>query len=1071
MKRNKIQRVVKLKTHSFCTLFHKINLSLLVLLFIFMQTAGNDISAQDLVQPVGTSVSGKVVDINGAALIGVTVQIKGTGKGSITDINGAFTLSVPDASTVLAFSYIGFVKQEISPAGKSFLDVKMVTNSELLEEVVVVGFGSRKKETLTGAIANTTSKELDRVHAVTASAALAGKVSGLSFRQAEGRPGAGANIQIRNMGTPLFVIDGIQKDEGTFNNISPNDIESITILKDASAAIYGVKAANGVVLVTTKTGKTGTKPVISINAYTGWQSWIRWPKGANASDWMTGKREADYNQNGTSDITPAELAKWKAGTEPGYKSFDWYDFIIKKNAPLTSLNVSTSGGSDRITYYLSATHVDQSSVLGREFTFTRNNIQSNVDVKVTDRIKVGMHLNGRVETTENPGVPGGDDYWLPRFALMRNTPMDRPYANDNPDYLNNIQGHGDTNWGLFNFKKSGYLKSDWRALQSNFNFEYTAPLKGLVFKGNYSNGFADRVLDVHEYTYDLFTYRPTTGIYERTGGSINPYREREHRKVLENVYQAQADYKNTFGKHNIALMLATEFSDRQTLRDWVHTSPTTNALPLLQFNDMKEYVDEEVNIASVGYIGRLNYNYADRYYVEVSGRRDGSSKFEASKRWGFFPAASAGWRISKEGFMKSVIGDGKILTDLKFRGSYGEMGDDSEQGINISDNAFTYVSGYNYPSSTFVNDGTVINGAVDRGIATNNLSWMVSKITNVGLDFTMFDGKLSGAVDYFYRKRTGIPSIKYDIVLPNELGYGLPQENLNSDAQFGGEFTLTYTGKAGDLNYAVGGNVSVSRYKFLSSYKPQFANSLDYYLHSNENRYGNIFWGKEVTGQFQTQDQINNSKIDMDGQGNKTLLPGDLIYKDQNGDGVITDEDNRPIGYPAGKNPITNIGFNISLAWKGFDFNADFSGGSNFCYSRNWELRVPFQNGGGLLQDISASHWKRTDPADPNSAWLSGTYPALRYNQSGLSSYNTNSTFWLTNVTYLRARTIEIGYSIPQKILDKVKMQKIRLYVNTNNLFSIDNLSSVGVDAETMDDNGLQYPQSRLVNVGVNLTF
>ena len=231
MKRNKIQRVIQRKSYRFYALFPIIKLSMLILLFLSIQMTGNVVSAQAIIQTAGTTVSGKVVDVNGAPLIGVTVQIKGTGKGSITDINGAFSLSVPDANSILAFSYIGYVKQEISPAGKSMIDVKMITNSELLEEVVVVGFGSRKKETLTGAIANTTSKELDRVHSVTASAALAGKVSGLSFRQAEGRPGAGANIQIRNMGTPLFVIDGIQKDQGTFNNIAPNDIESITILK------------------------------------------------------------------------------------------------------------------------------------------------------------------------------------------------------------------------------------------------------------------------------------------------------------------------------------------------------------------------------------------------------------------------------------------------------------------------------------------------------------------------------------------------------------------------------------------------------------------------------------------------------------------------------------------------------------------------------------------------------------------------------------------------------------------------------------------------------------------------
>jgi TonB-linked outer membrane protein, SusC/RagA family len=1036
-----------------------------------MQAAILDTFAQQ-----GATVSGKVADPDGNPLIGVTVQVKGSSVGVISDINGKFSVKGVDAKATLVFSYVGYLKEEVSVKGKTYVNVTLAPDQKQLEEVVVVGYGARKKETLTGAIANTTSKDLDRVHAVTVSSALAGKVTGLSFRQAEGRPGSSASIQIRNMGTPLYVIDGIQKDEGQFNNIAPNDIESITILKDASAAVYGVKAANGVVLVTTKTGKAGAKNVINVDAYTGWQNWTRWPKTADAYHWMLGKYEADYNESGTSSITTDELAKWQKGTDPGYQSFNWKDFIIKKNAPQTSLNVSTSGGTDKVTYYLSATNLNQSSVLGRQFTFARSNFQSNIDAQVTSRLKVGMHLNGRVETDNHPGLPGADDYWLPRFALFRNTPMEHPYANDNPLYLNNLQGHGDTNWALLNFDKSGRYTSNWRVFQSNFSAEYTTPLKGLVLRGNYSKYVADRVLDNQEYTYDLYTYYPTTDTYARTGGSTNPWREREHRKVLEDVYQGQADYKNTFGKHNVGAMLAVERAKRTSLRDWVHSAPSTDALSLIQFNDIKEYVDEQINYASVGYIGRLNYNFADKYYFEVSGRRDGSSKFEASKRWGFFPAASAGWRITKEGFMQSWLGTSNLLSDLKIRSSYGEMGDDST----IGENAFTYIPGYNYASSTFVNDGTVVVGAVDRGKPTNNLSWMISRITDVGLDYTMFDGKVTGAVDYFYRKRTGIPDLRYDVVLPKEVGYDPPKENANVDAQYGTEFSLAYTGKAGQLNYTVGGNLSISRYKYLQTYKPRFASQLNRYFNSGrtvdgvfvaDSRYGDIIWGKECIGQFQSQSQINNYPVDIDGQGNKTLLPGDLIYKDQNGDGVINDQDNRPIGYPGGKNPITNFGFNISLSWKGFDMNADFSGGANYSYNRSWEMRWPYQNGGALLKDISDSHWHRENPADVNSAWIPGKYPAMRFNNGGHSNYNTNSTFWLTNVRYLRARTIELGYSLPRNVLAKVHMQKIRLYVNTYNLFTIDNLKSVGIDPEIMDENGLQYPQSRLVNVGANLTF
>ncbi|MDP4208712.1 MAG: TonB-dependent receptor [Bacteroidota bacterium] len=1013
-------------------------------------------------------ITGTVTDVaTGESLPGVSITVAGTTKGVITDLNGKYSIEVPDQDAVLVFSFVGYVSEKIKTGGQSTINVKLTSDIKNLEEVVVVGYGTQKKEAITGSISNISSKDIDRVHGgSTVSTSLAGKIAGVSFRQAEGRPGASASIQIRNLGTPLYVIDGIEKDEGQFNNIAPNDIESISVLKDASAAIYGVKAANGVVVVTTKTGKLGTKSTINVNAFTGWQTWTRWPKTTNAYEWMLGKADAEMNQYGTTTIAPADLDKWKAGTETGYKSFDWYKFIVKPNAPLTQLNVNANGGSDRITYYLSLTRLDQNSVLGREFTFGRTNIQSNVDAKVTNRIKVGMHINGRIESRKNPGVPGGDDYWAPRFALMRNRPTERPFANDNPLYLNDI-GHNDTNWGLLNFQKSGYWQEDWRVLQTNFTADYETPIKGLTAKGMYSYYIADRLMNGHEYTYDAYTYYPTTDTYVRTGGSTNPWRERGTHKVLENVYQGQLNYNNTFGKHTIGATFVSEWTNREDLDVWVHAVPKTNALPLIQFTDVDTYNDRDVNIARIGYIGRVNYNYDNKYYVEVAGRQDASWKFADGKRWGTFPSVSAGWRITNEGFMKSLLGSSTILTDLKFRGSYGVMGDDNN---GIPDDKFTYISGYDYAASKFVNDGQVITDSRDRGPAFSNYSWFKSKMKNIGADFTMFDGKLSGSLDYFKRKRTGLMANKYDVVPPKELGYDLPQENLNSDENFGGEGALQYKNKIGKLNYTIGGNLSYARNKFLDSYKPRFGNSWNYYRSSGENRYTGIFWGYECVGQFQSKAQIDNYNVDIDGQGNRTLLPGDLIYKDINGDGKIDDYDMRPIGYPGGSTPMLNFGFNIALNWNNFDFHADFSGASGYSWNRNWEMRWPYQNGGALLQDFYNDRWHRENPFDLNSKWVSGKYPALRFNNGGHSDYR-NSTFWLYNVRYLRARTIELGYTLPKNVLNAIKITSARFYVNGYNLFTFDNLKDVGIDPETADENGLQYPQSRYINVGFNLTF
>ncbi|MBO9727411.1 MAG: TonB-dependent receptor [Chitinophaga sp.] len=1015
--------------------------------------------------PTDINITGKVTDEQGAALPGVTVSLKGTAKGTSTNANGTYSIAVPDQNAVLVFSFVGYIKQEVTIGDRKEINIRLVTDSKGLGEVIVVGYGTQKKESVTGAISGVTSKELERVHASTVSATLAGKIPGVSFRMPDGRPGAGANIQIRNFGNALYVIDGIQKDAGQFNNISPNDIESITVLKDASAAIYGVRAANGVVVVTTKRGKAGSN-TINVDAYTGWQNWSRFPKTVNAYEWMLGKADAEMNaEDPRTDITKEELAKWKAGTEKGYQSFDWYDFIIKKNAPQHSINVNATGGSENINYYLSVTRLDQKSVLGREFDFNRTNIQSNVDAKIAKRLKVGVQINGRIEERDNPGVPGGDDYWAPRFALFRNRPTERPYANDNPLYPNDI-GHNTENWAVQTKAISGYWTEDWRVLQTNFNGTYETPIKGLTLKGMYSYYYADKLMNGHEYTYDTYTYRAETDTYERTGGSSNPWRERGTHKVLENVLQGQVNYNNTFGRHTIGGTFVSERIKRRELDVWVHAVPKSNLLPLIQFSDMDTYNDADWTEARIGYIGRFNYSFGDKYFLEVAGRYDGSWKFAPDKRWGFFPSVSAGWRLTEEPFFKKWLGSNSILTELKIRGSYGELGDDD-----IGIGAYDYLRGYTYATSTVILDGTVIKGSRDKGVPNDRLSWFVSKIADVGVDYQLWNGKVYGALDFFNRKRSGLRGRKYDVLVPSEIGYGLPDENVNSDQQKGGEFSAAYTTHIGKVNLVVGGNVSYSRSKFLESYKPVWGNSLDHYRNSIENRWNGIYWGYEAIGQFQSQEEINKYPVNVDGKGNKTLLPGDIIYKDMNGDNVIDEKDERPIGYQTSGNPTVNFGFNLGVRWNGFDFAADFSGGSMYSYNQNWEMRWPFQNGGNLLKQFYDDRWHREDPFDVNSKWIPGKNPPLRFNKGDHSNYNKPSTFWLHNVHYIRLRTMELGYSIPQQLLDRVRFKKARVYINTYNLFSLDNVKSLGIEPEIVDENGLQYPQNKLVNIGLNLTF
>ena len=1037
------------------------------------------------------TITGRVTDLaDNGPLPGVNVLVKGTINGTITDVEGKYAIAAEGTDT-LTFSSIGYTSQEVPINNRDVVDVTLAEDVQSLEEIIVTGYGTQKRESITGAISAIDSEEIGRVKnsGSTVSTGLAGKLPGVAFRQQDGRPGAEANVQIRNMGNPLFVIDGIQQDSRQFNRLAAADIESISILKDASAAVYGVRAANGVVLVTTKRGGRGERNTIDIDVSRGFQSWVNFPEVTNSSYvWALEKVQADVNGFGETNITPEDLEKYRIGTERNFQSFDWTDFILKENSPLIQANISTSGGSEKINYYAALNRTYNNSVLGDEFEYGRTNIISNVDVNVTDRLKVGLGINGYSERTENPGVPGFDDYYLPRYAILRNTPWERPYANDNPEYLNDIR-HNETNWAYLNKELGGYQRRIRQFGQLNGTAEYQVPgVEGLTARGMYSYSVDDHQLDVHEYVYDAYTYFPATEDseeeYRVTGGSSNPWRQRNVDKLEKTNTQLGLNYSNVFGDHEVGALLLAERYEEKLAGSFMRSVPQTNILPLIYYNDVVDFNDNQSEIARLGYIARLNYSYASKYYIEVAGRRDASWRFAPDRRVGYFPSASVGWRITEEGFMKSWLGTSGVLDNLKLRASYGILGDDN---INLDyfdvvggDNfgpgnanyvsPFAYLPGYVYDQGTAILNGIPVVGTQDTGPPIDNISWFESRIFDVGADFSLFGGKLSGSVDYFDRRRTGLRGRKFDVVVPSELGYTLPDENVNSDRQFGGEFLLAYNGNAGDFTYQVSGNLSYARSQFVSSYNPIFFNSWDEYRTSQEDRYSDIQWGYQVIGQFQSQEQINNYEVNVDGQGNQTLLPGDLIYQDVNGDQRIDGYDERPIGY-SDDLPFINGGLSIVMGWKGFDLSMDFSLASGYSFNAENELRDAFSANGGNIVEHLRDAWRRTDPYDLNSEWVAGYFPPLRFNQGGLSSVNRRSDFWLTNVTAFRSRTFQLGYSLPNAWLERINIQQARVYFNGFNLFSLHNVRRYNIDPEVGDTNGLQYPQHRVLSLGVSLSL
>jgi TonB-linked SusC/RagA family outer membrane protein len=1055
--------------HGFFYLLLKKPKFLFLLLFSFLSTIAFEQGA--------TTIRGRV-QAGDTSLSGVTVQVKGATTTTSTDQNGRFSINAPFNAT-LVFSYIGYGTQEVRVGNRSTIEVQMLSSAQQLNDVVVVGYGTQKKRTVTGAVSAVSGEDLVRTPATTVSAALVGKVQGITARAPDARPGNGTNIQIRNLGNPLFVIDGVPYTGGStsatafgfnqgsgqdvFNDIGLEDIESISILKDGSAAIYGLRAANGVVLVTTKKGKKNQAPNIQASGYYGVQNFTRYPHPANAPEYITALLQSEQNQGRDPSLlyTKDKYAKWLAGTDSGFKSYDYYNMVTRPNVPQSYLSASASGGSQNSTYYFSVSNIHQDALI-KDFNYGRTNMKANLNAQLAQGLQIGMQVTGTIEKTHNVGVPGLDDYFNPFLSITSMWPTEAPYANDNPKYIN--QTHNvNVNPATYKDDITGWVNELQRTANVNLTAQYDFKF-GLSAKGTYSYNYQNEDFDGFEYTWNAYTYNSSTGQYETQPGygNQNPWRERHKRNVTSRYAQFQLNYNKQFGSHNISAVAAYEKSDYDNAYFVVHTIPNNNYVQLMSFSEQDILQDNWSVEARAGYIGRINYNYKQRYLLELIGRYDGSYLYAPDKRWGFFPAISAGWRISDETFFKNITGN--FFNDFKIRASYGETG--SESGIN----AFDYLPGYNANNGSAVLDGSYVIGVRPRGIPITNLSWVTNRTTNLGVDFSMLNNKLTGQFDVFERKRTGIPLAKYDVLLPSEVGYSLPNENLGADANRGVEGIISYSDKAGEFNYSIGVNGTVSRLRSLYTYKPRFGNSWDQYRNSIENRWSSISFGYHIVGRFESMDDVNSYAVNNDGQGNRTQLPGDFKYEDVNGDKIINGLDQRPIGYAQGAQPYMSFGTNLSVGWKGFNLAIDFAGATMQSYRREVELKIPFQNNGNSARYLLTDVWHREDPYDPTSKWIPGTYPALRKGNTSHVNFQTND-FWITNVHYFRLKNLELGYNLPKTLLKYIGINRLRVYVNGTNLFSFDNMKQFEIDPEISSNGGLVYPQQRLVNFGFNLTF
>lgn len=1009
-----------------------------------------DVMSLPVVQQGTKRITGTVVDASGVPVIGANVMVKGTSNGTITDMDGKFTLEVSEGA-VLEVSYIGYLSQIVKANSKS-ISITLKEDTQKLDEVVVVGYGTQKKATLTGAVSAINGDQILTTKNENIENMLSGKIPGVRIVQKSSEPGEFNNsFEIRGMGNPLVIVDGVPRDN--MNRINPNEIESISVLKDASAAVYGVRAANGVVLITTKKGKNG-KIELDYNGSFGWQQASGLPQTGSAIDYMTLMNENAVNNGRGIMYHEEDFAPYINGEK---LSTDWADSAIKKFAPQTQHNFSASGNTEKVNYFLNFGYLKQDGFWkSGDLNYERFNIRSNISAQLTEKLKAEVLLGGMMDTKNSPY----HDAWYVYKSIWTQVPTWPLYANNNPQYLYNA-ADADHPISITDADISGYKKRQMKTFQSTFNLVYDVPfVDGLKAKASYSYDYNLWNDKSFEKEYILYTYDIESDVYVSSKAQSPSSVKRSFKEKTSSLLQLSLDYSHTFREnHNVtALVLYEEsttsmdnfYAKRQINLDAVDELFAGNALN--QEGSMDD--DNLWKFTNKGFVGRLGYDLSSKYIAEFSFRLDGSSKFAKGHQWGFFPVGSIGWRLSEESFIKDND-NWNFVNNLKFRTSYGKMGDDSSS-------SYQFLSGFNYPSGGYVLDGTYKNALSLRGMANPYITWFTSKMLNIGIDADMWNGLLGFQFDVFQRNRNGLLATR-SASLPGTVGASLPQENLEGDLTKGFEIVLMHRNKINEFNYYFSGNFSYARTRWTNKEISTRGNSYRNWRENYTNRYGDLWWGYGYLGQFQSFEQIYSAPI-QDSKGNSVLHPGDYAYEDWNEDGVIDDNDIHPIatsGYPK-----INFGFTLGGDWRGFDMVMVFQGAamSNVRYPEQLE-RPLYWNRNGLAMFMD--RWHQEDITDPESKWIPGYYPSTDVEES--TNYQ-DSERLVQNANYLRLKSIELGYTIPEKLLSKVGIKRARLYFSGYNLLTFTNIKYLDPEHPS-DSYGYLYPLTKTYNVGLNLTF
>ena len=993
----------------------------------------------------GKQVSGIVKDTSGEPVIGAGVLVKGTTLGTITDIDGHFSFRADDLNGVLVVSFVGMETQEIPMKGKGTFDIVLKSSNTLLEEVQVVAYGAQKKVTLTGSISSVNTDELLKVPTASIGNMLSGVLSGVSSIQSSGQPGGDdPDVFIRGISTlntmnakPLYLVDGVER---SFFQIDPNEVENITILKDASStAVFGVRGANGVIIVTTKRGKEGKAKINASFSY-GIQTPTRMPEFVNSYDYATFLNEAYTNDGKDPKFTPEAVEAFRTHSNPIiYPDTDWMELLFKSSAPQTQGNVNISGGTERVRYFISMGMLDQKGFFKNHdtrydanFNFNRYNYRANLDIDFTKTTLVAINMGGRVEKRNFPR--SGDDinqlfrriYWATPFSGPGI--VDGKWIKGNSQYL--PVGLSD---GLGNIYGRGYGSKTTNVV--NLDLALTQKLdfitKGLQFKIKvaYNSGYdhtKERATSIESYQP---WYRKDVTWMEHPAGS-----DPNEVVYIQDGEAGLISYAESFGKSRDWYAEASF--------DWKRDFDLHHLSALALYNQSKTYYPDSdypgIPRGYVGLVGRVTYDYDNKYLIEGNVGYNGSENFAPGNRYGFFPAVSGGWVLTQEEFLK----DNPVVNFLKIRASYGIVGNDRYHpyGTGFMDrflylpNSYFIGSGYQFGTGTSWSPG-----AYEKSFGNSGLSWEKSAKQNYGIDFSLFNQKLSGSIDYFYEKRTDIlAKASTDPIIH---AMSLPVLNLGIVSNKGVELNLKWNHKINSFRYWTNLNVSYAKNKIV--YQDEVPSEYTYTLKTGH-PVGQPF-GLKVRGFYYEgmEDVADHSYV---------LKEGDVVYEDLNHDGKIDDNDKTAIGYPS--YPLLNAGLTLGFEYKGFDFSMLWVGATKT--SRVLEETY----------DRSLMSHQFTDRWTPETA---ATAKLPRATIDGVKNNYRDSELWVKDASYLRLKNIEIGYNFRLPFMPKIGMEKMRVFMTGYNLLTFDKLKIS--DPESMSSGVPQYPVMRVINFGLNVSF